>query len=95
VTAHGGDGLPPAGLNAEKVGWFEKLSATGDLGLTLVLLAGAAAAILFDWRAGALIAAAAVVGSIALHVLQGIVSYRRVMRRPWPQVAPLEDDDDD
>ena len=81
-------------MNAEKSAWFEKASAAGDLGLTLLLLAGAVGAILLDWRTGALIAAAAVIGSIAMHVLQGIASYRRVMRRPWPQVPPLEDDDD-
>jgi hypothetical protein len=29
------------------------------------------------------------------HLLMGVSEYRRVMRRPWPNVSPLEDDDDD
>jgi hypothetical protein len=28
------------------------------------------------------------------HLVVGLVEYRRTMRRPWPQVPPLADDDD-
>lgn len=31
---------------------------------------------------------------IALHLAVGIWGYRRVMRREWPKVEPLADDDD-
>jgi hypothetical protein len=31
----------------------------------------------------------------ALDLVIGIRSYRWVMRRPWPRVQPVEDDDDD
>ena len=33
-------------------------------------------------------------GTVA-HVAIAVVAFRRTMRRPWPQVAPLDDDWDD
>ena len=30
---------------------------------------------------------------IAAHVVTGIVCYRETMSRPWPDVAPVQDDD--
>ncbi len=49
---------------------------------------------LLGWRGGAFLMLTAVVGSISCHLVIGITSYRSVMRRPWPKVAPLDDDDD-
>ena len=61
---------------------------------TAVIAAAAAAAVLFESR----LAAWALVGAAVLLFLSrftiGVVSYRRVMSRPWPRVAPLPDDDD-
>jgi hypothetical protein len=37
---------------------------------------------------------AGVCGNVAGHLLMGITEYRRVMRRSWPKVLPLEDDDE-
>jgi hypothetical protein len=37
---------------------------------------------------------AAVCGTIAGHLLIGVSEYRRIMRRPWPKVPPLDDEDD-
>ena len=46
------------------------------------------------WRVGAFVMLTAVCGNIAGHLLTGVTEYRRIMRRPWPKVAPLEDEDD-
>ena len=46
------------------------------------------------WMPGVFLALGAVVALFAIHLVAGIVGYRRIMRRSWPQVPPLEDDDD-
>jgi hypothetical protein len=61
---------------------------------TILLVAGAYAGAL-GWRPGAFLMLAAVCATIAGHLLVGVTEYRRVMRRPWPEVSPLEDDEDD
>jgi hypothetical protein len=48
---------------------------------------------LLGWRAAAFLMLAGVCGRIAGHLLMGITEYRRIMRRSWPEVRPLEDDD--
>ena len=48
----------------------------------------------FGWRPGAYVMLTALLGLVGGHLVMGITEYRRVMRRPWPQVAPLDDDDD-
>ena len=60
------------------------------MGLTVV---GAWAAVVSEWRAGAFVVVGAVVAGIGARVVRGVVSYRRVMSRPWPAVRPLPDDD--
>ena len=57
-----------------------------DAGVILALTGG---------RAGAWLVLALVVVWFLLRLVIGVVAYRRVMRRPWPPVAPLENDDDD
>lgn len=66
----------------------------GRLGLLwmLLMLVGFYGALL-GWRGGAFIALAGVCGSIGGHLVVGVSAYRSVMRRPWPDVAPLVDDD--
>jgi hypothetical protein len=66
-----------------------------DFPLFVALLLGALAALVFEWRVGALVAVISLVASLMLHVVNGVIEYRRVMKRPWPRVAPLDDDDDD
>jgi hypothetical protein len=46
------------------------------------------------WRGGAFLMLAGVCGNVAGHVLMGITEYRRIMRRPWPHVRLLEDEDE-
>jgi hypothetical protein len=48
----------------------------------------------FGWRPSAYFMITALLGYIVMHLLMGITEYRRVMRRPWPQVPPIDDDDD-
>ena len=59
----------------------------------LVLIVGGYCAA-FGWRPGAYLLLTALLGLIGGHLVMGITEYRRIMRRPWPQVAPLDDDDD-
>jgi hypothetical protein len=60
----------------------------------LALFAGLAL-LLFDRRVGVFVTLAGFVGYLGMHLLLGIGSYRETMRRPWPKVPPIEDDDDD
>jgi hypothetical protein len=60
---------------------------------TFLLVAGAWSGAL-GWRPGAFIMLAAVCCILTGHLLVGVIAYRRTMRRPWPKVPPLEDDDD-
>jgi len=48
----------------------------------------------FFWHPAAFIALGGLIGRLVMHHVIGIVAYRRSMRRPWPHVAPLNDDDD-
>jgi hypothetical protein len=61
---------------------------------TLLIAGGYSAA--FGWRPeGALLMLAGFLGQVAGHAIMGLTEYRRVMRRSWPDVRPLEDDDDE
>jgi hypothetical protein len=60
----------------------------------LALFAGVAL-LLVERRAGVFLMLAGFVGYIGMHLLLGIGSYRATMRRPWPKVPPIEDDDDE
>ena len=66
-------------------------SATAVL-LQAVLLLGILLAVAEE-RVGAWLLLAAVVGLVAMHLALSLVAYRRIMRRPWPQVEPQRDDD--
>jgi hypothetical protein len=73
---------------------LDRLWSTGGLVLQAVLLLGVLLAV-SEERGGAWLLLAAVTGLVALHLAISVVAYRRVMRRPWPAVAPLSDDWDD
>ena len=60
--------------------------------LQAVLLLGVLLAV-SEERAGAWLLLAAVTGLVALHLAISVVAYRRIMRRPWPAVAALPDED--
>jgi hypothetical protein len=59
----------------------------------VAMLSGVYAAAL-GVAAGPWIAVLGFVGLMVLDLALGIGGYRAGMRRPWPDVAPLEDDDD-
>jgi hypothetical protein len=61
----------------------------------VVLYGSVFAAFVFESRPAAFIAIVAFAAVLAMHVLLAVVEYRRTMRRPWPNVPPLLDDDDD
>jgi len=44
-------------------------------------------------RWGAYVLVANLVVQIGSHLIVGAWAYREVMTRPWPKVAPLDDDD--
>ena len=46
-------------------------------------------------RWGAFAALGAIVIEFVVYLIAAVVTYRRTMRRPWPKVAPAENDDDD
>jgi hypothetical protein len=51
--------------------------------------------LVFQSRPAAYAAVGAFAAVFTLHLLAGVIEYWRTMRRPWPKVAPLADDDDD
>lgn len=46
-------------------------------------------------RWGAFAALGAIAVEFLVFLVAAVVIYRRTMRRPWPKVAPVEDEDDD
>jgi hypothetical protein len=62
--------------------------------LNLLIVGGMVIAVLGPtW--GIILTVGGVVAYFLLNLVVGVVGYRSVMRRPWPRVKPLEDDDDD
>jgi RsiW-degrading membrane proteinase PrsW (M82 family) len=59
----------------------------------IVMVVGLYAAA-FGWRPGAYLMITALLGDIVSHTLMGVTEYRRVMRRPWPKVPPIDADDE-
>jgi ABC-type thiamin/hydroxymethylpyrimidine transport system permease subunit len=60
---------------------------------TLVVVAGTVG-VLTGARSGAWVIVGGLCLGSASSIAIALVAYRRTMRRPWPQVAPLADDDD-
>jgi integral membrane sensor domain MASE1 len=54
----------------------------------------AAFAAIAGWGPAGWILVAAVAAAVVGHVVIAALRYRQVMRRPWPKVEPLTDDDD-
>jgi hypothetical protein len=59
----------------------------------LVLLITGASGGLLGWKVGAFLMLTGVIGDISCHLVVGVSAYRSVMARPWPEVAPLDDDE--
>jgi len=58
-----------------------------------VVFAGALAAAA-GWRPAAVLIVVGVAATLGAQLVVGIAAYRRAMRRPWPEVAPLADEDE-
>jgi hypothetical protein len=69
------------------------LIGVADNVFTLLMVVGAVSA-LAGWFPGIYLVLAGFGGHLAGHLLVGVAGYRDVMSRPWPQVSPLDDDDD-
>ena len=63
----------------------------GIVDMPAYLVGGIAAVAGHRW--GAYVLIANLVVQIASHLIVGRSAYREVMTRPWPKVAPLDDDD--
>jgi Zn-dependent protease len=64
------------------------------LGFELVIFAGVAS-VLFSRPLAAVLILVGFFGYMGTHLAMGVAHYRETMRRPWPKVPPLEDDDDE
>ena len=63
-------------------------------GFDLLLFVGAFGAAL-SWRPGAFLMLIGAAGLLRTHLFIGVSAYRQTMKRPWPAVQPLPEDDDD
>jgi hypothetical protein len=64
------------------------------LGFAL-LLSGGVLIIAFDPPPAPFLLLAGAIGLFGTRLVFAVVEYRRTMRRPWPRVPPIEDDDDE
>ena len=71
-----------------------RLAAQGYFLLVLLLYGGIAAGFVFESRPAVFLVLATFLAMLAIHLLVSVLAYRQVMRREWPKVAPLTDDDD-
>jgi hypothetical protein len=62
--------------------------------LVSFLYGSAFAGFIFESRLAVLFVLVGLLTTLAVHLAVSILEYRRIMRREWPKVAPLVDDDD-
>jgi hypothetical protein len=62
--------------------------------LALALLFGGLFAAMSGARVGAYVLLAGLAVQLGCDLGLGVLSYRSTIRRPWPKVAPIVDDDD-
>jgi hypothetical protein len=79
---------------------FPRLTATANPGLTwayAVAWAGLGSGLFvaaLGYVVGAYLLVCGLLIQLSFNVLVGVTSYGDVMNRPWPQVTPLDEDDD-
>ena len=61
--------------------------------LTGALFVAITAAVLFRWEPAAWAIVAIITAEFAVYFVIAVIVYRRTMRREWPKVEPLTDDD--
>ncbi|MDP9491910.1 MAG: hypothetical protein M3P42_06885 [Actinomycetota bacterium] len=62
--------------------------------LFLVLYGSMFVGFAFESRVAAFVVVGALVATLIVHIAVALLNYRHVMRREWPTVEPLDDDDD-
>ena len=67
----------------------------GDAWFALAVIAAGVVAVATEWRWAAYVLIAAFGVRLAAHLAAGFAGFRDTMERPWPQVRPLDDSDDD
>jgi hypothetical protein len=60
-----------------------------------LLLFGGLFVVLFALRLATFLMLAGAIGMFGTRLVVGVIEYRRTMRRPWPRVPPIEEDDDE
>jgi hypothetical protein len=60
-----------------------------------LLLFGGLFLVLFALRLATFLMLAGAIGMFGTRLVVGVIEYRRTMRRPWPRVPPIEEDDDE
>jgi hypothetical protein len=78
---------------AQPIPWWAPLASGGYFLLFVLLYGSVFAGLALGSRRAAYVALGAFVATVALHLVVAVVAYRRIMRREWPKVEPLEDDD--
>ncbi|MEO5576794.1 MAG: hypothetical protein ABIR67_01740 [Gaiellaceae bacterium] len=71
---------------------LERVWSVSGIALQGLLLAGIYVAFV-GWKPSAWIMIGTLSAIVTGHIALSIVAYRRTMSRPWPKVAPLQDDD--
>ena len=75
--------------------FWVKSAVSGYYLLFLVLYGSMFVAFAFVSRTAAYVVVGALVATLVVHIAVALVNYRHVMRREWPKVEPLDDDEDD
>lgn len=70
-----------------------RLTASGYYLLFFVLLASMFVGFAFESRVAAFLVLHALAATLAVRTAVALLDYRHVMRREWPKVEPLDDDD--
>ena len=79
----------------ETLGGFWVWSAVSAYNLLFLVLYGSMfVGFVFESRVAAFVVVGALVATLTVHITVALLTYRHVMRREWPKVEPLDDDDD-
>jgi hypothetical protein len=78
----------------QEVPLWARLASFGYSLLILLSTGSVLVGFAFESRAAGVVALVAFVATLTVHLVVSVVNYRQVMRRPWPAVEPLADDDD-
>jgi hypothetical protein len=75
-------------------GFWVRLVVAAYYLLFLVLYGSMFVGFAFESRVAAFLVVGALVATLIVHIAVALLNYRHVMRREWPKVEPLADDDD-